>query len=118
MWYVRTQHARPSEVAYELKSLQASSPKGLMVGLVTTNGKSHHEKSHTALVPEDLSTEHGFADITYLKWILVFEKEVREKMYERTDFDAFQATFKSLAERGYHRNPTVGPGLLVTVLEC
>ncbi|KIW45850.1 uncharacterized protein PV06_01561 [Exophiala oligosperma] len=77
----------------------ASSPKGLMVGLVTTNGKSHHEKSHTALVPEDLSTEHGFADITYLKWILVFEKE---------------ATFKSLAERGYHRNPTVGPGLLVT----
>lgn len=76
---VRTEHAGPSHVVHRLTFSQASSPKGLMVGFSTT-----HERIHTALVPEDLAAEHEFADISHLKWVLVVEKEVREKMHQRT----------------------------------
>ncbi|OAP61502.1 hypothetical protein AYL99_03705 [Fonsecaea erecta] len=70
-----------------------ASPKGLVAGLCDPRPSEHAPVIQTICVNTPLTA------IGHVNWILVIEKE---------------ATFNALVEREFHRNPIIGPGLLVT----
>ncbi|KIW29464.1 uncharacterized protein PV07_05278 [Cladophialophora immunda] len=70
-----------------------ASPKGLVAGLCDPGTGEH------APVIQTICANTAFTAIGHVNWILIIEKE---------------ATFNALTERKFHRNPIVGPGLLVT----
>ncbi|KIX94171.1 uncharacterized protein Z520_10197 [Fonsecaea multimorphosa CBS 102226] len=70
-----------------------ASPKGLVAGLCDPR------IGEQASVIQTICVNTPFTATGHINWILVIEKE---------------ATFNALTEREFHRNPTVGPGLLVT----